>query len=768
MKKILLILFPLTIITFLALGIVNADNSDKETSLGNGLTNLTYDQNTYIELPESDPNKQFNVVLPESFEFMASDNELELYLERETLAIAVRVKSNGYVYSSYNFLDTFAGKSDAVMNPIKSGVILEMYNGTKPSSYSYLDSKEPLGTGQEVRVATSTIIPLANGFKAVVDFNHPEMGFRFDLNVTLENGKLVVNIPESSVEEYMQDKWTPEANYFMLRNIILFPYFGSTIGEDDGYIVIPDGSGALIGLDKNPDTKSSFVIDIYGEDAGYLNPTFDSRAFSKKEVERITIPLYGMVHDIGKTGFYAVAEEGANYSQLNYASTGVKNSYYQTYFGFKYRQSYEQYQSRSNEEQRRTSFQDDVNNYPLTVKYTFLTGEEATYVGMAKHYQQDLVQAGVLTANNKTNYNQVPLKIDFIGSEIKEGILSTKMTTITTYEQVVKIIKQLQNDGYNSLNVSYKTYNKDEQGYRFDVYRQLGGKSGFEEMITFFNQDDNLDFSYYLDYVRSYKEYSTGHAQTLSRREITHIELSRMYYSYNVNDTRLYLDYAENDLKLLEKYGILNVSFNGFESAVYTSYNDEIIYSTRNMNEVNNALNYLNENNISTSIYAPDAYMYSHLDSYYDAPLSSSDYSISIASIPFIQLVLNGYVDFYSEYLNFASDETTTLLRLVEYGVFPSYILTGANTYELKLTNSSNVYISEYDVMQDRMALYYDMIEAGVAVSINNEMIDHTFIDEGIVMTSYQDGTKIIINYTNTPYVYQSTTVQGSSYEVIQ
>jgi hypothetical protein len=768
MKKILLLLLiPVTIVSVYALINVKAGNINTETDLGNGLTNTTFDSNTYIELLEEDSNKQYDITIPEEFELVASDDDLELYLEEETLAIAVRVKANGYVYSSYNFNDSFSSKSEGYTNPIKSGVTLELYNGTTPSTSTYLDSKKPLGMPEELRVATSRIISQENGFTAKVDFNHPEINIRFDLTVTIEDGTLNVSIPGSSIEEYNKGAWGPEINYYMLRNIIVFPYFGSNKGVDDGYVLVPDGSGALIGLENNPETKSSFKIDIYGEDLGYVTQTFVERSFSQKAVERISIPLFGMILDAGKTGFYVVASEGSNYAQLNFKSKDVINDYYYTYFGFRYRQSYEQYQSRSNEDQHRISFQDEINEYDVALEYSFLAGLEADYVGIAKSYQNDLVEAGVLSDNHRNDFTQTPTKIDFIGAEIEEGILSTRITEITKYNEMVTIIKQLQNDGYKEITTSLKTYTKEEEGYRFDLYRELGGKSDFKEMLTFMEEND-IDFSYYLDYVRSYKDYSTGHAQTLSRREISHLEMSRMYNRHLVNDTRLYMDYAVDDVLSFDKYGINNVAFSGLDRAIYTSYDSGVVYSTRNMTEVNAMLAFFNQHDISTGIYEPDAYMYKYVDAYYNAPISSSDYAISIASVPFVQLVLGGYVDMYSEYLNFASDETTTLLRLVEYGVFPSYIFTGGTTYELKLTNSSQVYISQYDILQNRISDYYDKINAGLTATINQEMVNHQFVDEGVVLVTYEDNTQILINYNEESYTYNTVTVDASSYEVIR
>ena len=121
----------------------------------------------------------------------------------------------------------------------------------------------------------------------------------------------------------------------------------------------------------------------------------------------------------------------------------------------------------------------------------------------------------------------------------------------------------------------------------------------------------------------------------------------------------------------------------------------------------------------------------------------------------------------YSPNWNWVRDESISLLRLVEYGVYPSYILTGGSTYDLKDTNSSNVYISEYDILSRRISDYYDFINEGLTSTINSEMIDHTFIGEGIVLVEYSNGVQIVVNYNDFAVTVGEYVIPAEGYEVI-
>ena len=548
MNKILLFLVvPLTIVgIFIFVKAVSADEIDYEILYGNLLNDVQFESNTYVEIKDKEV-EIYDEAIPESFTLVAEDSDIELYLEEETLAIAVRVKANGYVYSSYNFNDSFGGDSVAITNPIKSGVSIGLYKESTPIAQSYLDERSVYEDGiyvGEERVASSRIRYNSNGFIAEVDFSHPELMIKFDVHVSIVDGNLVVNVPRESVEEYNPNIWRSDEQYFILRNLVLFPYFGSTVSETDGYVFIPDGAGALISLEASPAVKASFELNVYGEDLGYLSPTVISRALGVKPVSRVTMPVYGVVHDVGNTGFFVISESGANYSQIKFKSTGLINDYYNIYFSYKYRESYEQYQSRANEDQYRISFQDDPNEYDLSQRYIFLSGSEADYVGMAKTYQSYLIDNGLLGEERRTEYDKTPTKVDFIGSEITTGILSNKAQTVTTYEEITEILTTMKDDGYSNLIASLKTYNMSEDSYRFDIIRKLGGSKEFEKMLNFFD-DNNIEFSYYSDYVRNYEIYSKSHAQTLSKREIYFVELSWMFFAHFVTSPSYYEQFAK-------------------------------------------------------------------------------------------------------------------------------------------------------------------------------------------------------------------------------
>lgn len=58
-------------------------------------------------------------------------------------------------------------------------------------------------------------------------------------------------------------------------------------------------------------------------------------------------------------------------------------------------------------------FENDIYDENLTVCYSFLSGDEADYSGMAKCYRSQLIKEGVLKETNDTG--DIPLYLDVLG-----------------------------------------------------------------------------------------------------------------------------------------------------------------------------------------------------------------------------------------------------------------------------------------------------------------------------------------------------------------
>jgi len=93
--------------------------------------------------------------------------------------------------------------------------------------------------------------------------NYPSVGgrerpaFNVTLRYSLEGNSLIVNVPF--------DKIAYRGAYPMVKLAVL-PYFGAGGTNDEGYLLVPDGSGALIYFNNGRQNQLSYNNDIYGWD----------------------------------------------------------------------------------------------------------------------------------------------------------------------------------------------------------------------------------------------------------------------------------------------------------------------------------------------------------------------------------------------------------------------------------------------------------------------------------------------------------------------
>ena len=70
--------------------------------------------------------------------------------------------------------------------------------------------------------------------------------------------------------------------------------------------------------------------------------------------------------------------------------------------------------------------------------------------------------------------------------------------------------------------------------------------------------------------------------------------------------------------------------------------------------------------------------------------------------------------------------------------------------------------------MKDRISDYYEFIDEGLQASMGKEMLDHTFLAEGVVLVEYEGNVQIMLNYNNVEVTFNDVIVPAESYVVIQ
>ena len=146
-----------------------------------------------------------------------------------------------------------------------------------------------------------------------------------------------------------------------------------------------------------------------------------------------------------------------------------------------------------------------------------------------------------------------------------------------------------------------------------------------------------------------------------------------------------------------------------------------------------------------------NAYLLPYLSGITDVPMSSRGHYLIDRSVPFMQMVLHGSIAYSSTPLNLSDDYDMSVLKLLETGSCPNFEWSYAPNWEFKET-SYDFYSVCYESWIDHACETYQKLNAALSGLQSIPMISHRELDEQIFETGYQDGTKILVNYSDTPY----------------
>jgi hypothetical protein len=143
-----------------------------------------------------------------------------------------------------------------------------------------------------------------------------------------------------------------------------------------------------------------------------------------------------------------------------------------------------------------------------------------------------------------------------------------------------------------------------------------------------------------------------------------------------------------------------------------------------------------------------------------------TQYLIETDTVPFLQIVLQGQMEMYAPYSNFSFYSTGDVLRMIDYNVYPSFVLTEEPAYLLTDTLSRNYYSTEYELYKDLIQDIYENVNDALSNVINADWVSREVVEPGVVVNTYSNGVEIVINYSDLPVEYEGDILLPLSYEV--
>ena len=571
--------------------------------------------------------------------------------------------------------------------------------------------------------------------------------FNVSMIYRLDGGDLVVEIPFSSLE-YRDD--------YPIYKLSPLPYFGAGGTDDEGYLLVPEGGGAVINFNNGKLSQNRYYANMYGWDMG----------LSREAVvhdTRVYFNAFGIAN--GDKSFVCILEEGAPYATIVADISGHGNGY--NYVNAEYSVSVrEQYDVSSIATSNIFQYLEILPDETLTQRYRFV--DSNSYVDMAKAYQGYLFDKyeGYLTKNDDAS---TPVALEIVGAVDKVrqilGVPVSRPLKLTTYNEAEEMIRELQAEGIKNMSVKLSGWCNGGISQKIlknvKTISALGSKKDLQSLSK---TAKDLGVDLYLDGVTHYEYDSsilngffsfTDAARFITKERAELFIYSHVTYAAREGADSYYLLHADliqemidNLAAAADKYGA-NVAFRDTGMDLSSDFYEKNPVSRQSaLYTQAEKLKGINDSGKKVMVNMGNDYAVPYSDMITNMDLSGSGYTLLDAEVPFYQLALHGYVNYTGMPLNICGDTQEELLASAEYGAGLSFTLMKETAFALQKTLYSEYYGSDYAAWHDRMMDIYNRYNAELGHTFNQEMTGHEQLSESLSCTTYQDGTKVYVNYS--------------------
>jgi hypothetical protein len=586
------------------------------------------------------------------------------------------------------------------------------------------------------------------------------IAFVVPLEYRLDGDNLVVSIPTGHITEKGGGR---------IYRIQLLRSFGAGGAEEEGYIVVPNGSGSIIYFNNGKTYAEDYMQYVYD-----LDPMMAEYVVLGNS-EPARLPYFG-IQRTGENmqGILAEIRTGDTLADITASVAGKLNSYNYVYPSFTLRGSISlaMFGTTGNEAELPV-VEADLTDVNITVRYSFLTDEYEGYSGMARYIREKLTEEGTLTP--KSGGGDIPFYMSLIGSAAgQKHFLSVSYRgqfPVTTYAQAAQISEVLAQSGINNQVVNFQGWFN--RGYYHDVpdrinlVRQLGSKKELEELSR---KVESRGGKLFLDVDFQRVTFS-------SRRYNWKLETSRYYgggmvavlgqkcpdcYSsaaglgyietlHNLLSPRFLGRYTDSFIKAFRKYDVTGISLRELGDALHSDRKRTGMIRREDAKTI--VLDSLGKLEAAAPllISGGNAYSFGFGSDFINIPTSHNAVHIVDEEIPFYQMILSGSADYAGHAVNLhgAYDEEMLIARMVEYGSSPHFTFTAESSGNLKYTGMNRIYSGTFDNWSEKAIRVYNAVNSALSRVSDSFMTEHEILPDGRRRVTYDNGVVFEIDGTD-------------------
>lgn len=616
---------------------------------------------------------------------------------------------------------------------------------------------------------------------------YTEEDYAKDMEGHEEDESLSITIPleyrltDKGLEATVKAADIEEHGNVYISQIDVLQFFGAASNKAQGYILVPDGSGALINLNSG-NQATAYNQAIYD-----IDPVAQNYVVIE-ETECARLPIFGIKAD--DNAIFARITAGDAIASVNADVAGKLNNYNYAYASFNVREK---------ELLNMFGVQGSKSDIPvvekslykidLSVSYSFLTKDDASYSGMARTYRKQLIDEGILKETNQSE--SVPLYLDIIGGvEQKKHIMGIPyegVCAMTTYDEASEIVDNLYDSDITNLRLNYQGWFNGgiyhDVADKIKLIGSVGSKSDLESLnkkledkggklfmdVAFQKvSHESKRFTSVLEASKYYSGYvvELGATDPSTVRQTSNLEWydEMIYYMISPKFLNRYVDKFASKIT---KYDVSGINLTDLGSVLTSDKKrSELINRQQAENIVIGQYEKLAETKKNLMETGGNEYSLKYVSDIIDAPTSYGAYYIIDEQVPFYEMVIHGSISYSGEAFNLMDDDLDDdfVLNCIEYGIAPRFTLSYKDPSKMKYTSSADKYSVLYTTWLDKAKEMYGNINEALKDVDGSAMINHEKLDNGLIKVDYENGKTIYINKTSQDITVDGNTVKAKNY----
>ncbi len=538
--------------------------------------------------------------------------------------------------------------------------------------------------------------------------------------------------------------------------------------DENGELIIPEGDETAAETAEGETAEETEPEETEPEETEPEDPDAET------EPETDVTDLYTKVTK--KRGFLAILEEGESLATI-YTEHGGQNATLGTQGQHKYDTAFIEYNPRPKDQYNLASAMSVGANAMWTVvserkytgstriRYIMLTDDktigelaesgettdklyETSYTGMAHAYRDYLIGKEILKPLPETQ-KDLSLYIETLGViDVQEKVLSVPVTVkraLTTFDDIKNMYAELSEAGIKNVNFKLTGYYNGGMNpsvpNKIKFEKAAGADDGFSDLVADSKAKGYLVFPEFdISYAAKDKlfdgfSYKNDACKTIDNR-YTHkraYSATLQYFSSSGGvavSPSVFSDIFGNMQTKLTTLGANAISFGTLGSDLNSDFDKKDPYNREDSKaNISDSLKRIREAYDNVMVECGNAYTLAYANHVLNVSLDSSHYTYASEAVPFFGLVFHGYLNFAGTPTNMVGDIDYEVLKIVENGASPYFILAVQNIQKLKESVTLSKYYSiAYDIWKEDLIAIYKELNTVLSDVLTSPLDKHEFL----------------------------------------